>query len=147
MNNHPGPNSTFLNLVEDIGGIGRKKHESGILGNAEKNLIKIRKSIKDLPKAVGPKAMASMVISGGPSVLRRKSIEKLKELEFQGSIISADASCLSCLRRGLIPDYVVTLKLAHLIVAGESLFLFESGTNHRFLEFLGKFRAHRGRGG
>lgn len=109
MNNHPGPNSNFLNLVKDIGAISRKKHETGILGNSEKNLHKIKKSIKDLPKAIGQKAMASMEISGGPSVLRRRSIEKLKELEFQGSIISADASYIGCLRRGLIPDYVVTL--------------------------------------
>lgn len=109
MINSPGPSGDFLNLVDRIGDIGKKKHVVAILDNVAKNSSKIAKSIKQLDLPTGKKGESAIIISGGPSVLKQNSIERISQLGFEGSVISADASYISCLRRGVIPDYVLTL--------------------------------------
>jgi len=87
-----------------------KKTASLGLKHAKENLKYIKKNIKDLQKElIGKTPQPSLIVSGGPSLHRTKSLEILKEKGFKGYIVSADGSMGHCLRNGIVPDFVVTV--------------------------------------
>lgn len=80
------------------------------LAHARVNRPYIEKSIKDLAaelRMASPKP--ALVVSGGPSLHRRKHLEVLKAEGFQGHVIAADGSLGHCLRHGVVPDFVLTV--------------------------------------
>ena len=84
------------------------RHSSALgLGNAELNKPFIERTIKDLVgAAVG---RTCLIVSGGPSMMRRNSVERLKKVRDEFVIVSADGGMSHCLRAGIIPDYVLTV--------------------------------------
>lgn len=102
-------NSLFSQLITDIHGIGRNRHENHILEYAELCRPLIKKTIRDLPKLEGKKAKSALVVSAGPSVHRRGQIDLLKQNPFPGSLVAVDGSLIKCLKNGIVPDYVLTL--------------------------------------
>lgn len=89
------------------------------IDNAEKNKPFFGKTISDLPVSQKESGDAAVIIVGGPSLQRKRSVEKIAASGFTGDVISADGSIGRCLRSGLIPNYVVTLDpdyLGHRIV-------------------------------
>src|SRR3989344_4665836 len=68
------------------------------------------KTIDDLPDInhLEPEG-AAIVIVGGPSLHRKNSVAKILASGFTGDIVVADGSFGHCLRKGLIPDFVITL--------------------------------------
>ncbi len=78
--------------------------------HAVENQKYIKKTIKDLKKELGRKSLKpSLIVSGGPSLHRMKSLETMKQKGFKGYIVSADGSMGHCLRNGIVPDFVVTV--------------------------------------
>lgn len=103
------PKSKFDAVVGDIPSIGRGKHAETLLRHARENLPFVHKTLRQVPTPQGAKAASGVVISAGPSVHRRGSIQAIKESGYAGSVIAVDGSYVACLRAGLIPDYVLTL--------------------------------------
>src|SRR5262245_17606095 len=99
----------FSALVDKISGIGYELHRETLLRNARRNAPLALRSIKQLPLADERKRRAVIVVSAGPSVRRRRTIERLLESRFEGTIVAADGAYAACLRAGLVPDFVVTL--------------------------------------
>lgn len=79
------------------------RHAGENLKYIKRTILDIRKELKAVP------ARPSIVISAGPSLHRRKSLEVLKERGFKGHIVTADGALGHCLRNGIVPDYVVTV--------------------------------------
>ena len=102
-------NKVFDDTVNKIQQIGLDWHYKRLISNSKNNLTSINHSIYDLDLSDKKKKDASIIISAGPSLQRNNSIEKIKNSNFDGSIISIDASYIKCLKLGLIPDYVVTM--------------------------------------
>lgn len=103
------PDEDFLGVVGRIADIGRERHALHILEHAWQNQPKIRKSLAALEPLSGAKAESCIVISAGPSVHRKSSIQRILDSRYPGTVIAVDGAYAACLRNGLIPDYVVTL--------------------------------------
>lgn len=101
--------SHFKNLVDRLGVIGYKDLSKGLIENAKKSAVFLLRSFKDLPPLQGEKAQSGIVINAGPSLHRKKTIQRIKSCGYEGTIIAVDASYIACLREGLIPDYLLTL--------------------------------------
>jgi hypothetical protein len=99
----------FLALVEAIPKIGRARHAATLIGNARENSSHVRRSVKALPPLKGPKATSGIVLSAGPSLMRRNSIQRILNSEYRGTVICVDGAYSACLKEGLVPDFVVTL--------------------------------------
>ncbi len=103
------PNDDFLKVVDRITDVGRERHTTHVLEHAWQNKPRIRKSLAALEPLVGAKAESCIVISAGPSVHRKRSIHRILENGYTGTVIAVDGAYIACLRNGLIPDFVVTL--------------------------------------
>lgn len=79
------------------------------LKNAEANAPYIQKTIKDIKRSVNGNAKPSLLISAGPSLHRKESIETIKRADFKGHIVAVDGTMGHCLRNGIVPDYVITV--------------------------------------
>jgi len=80
------------------------------LRHARENLPYVKKSIRDLEAELKDQPRRpALVISAGPSLHRRDSIETIKKSGFSGPIVCADGAFGHCLRKGLIPHYVLTV--------------------------------------
>ena len=79
------------------------------LQNAENNRPYFVKSINDLSISHLESERPAIVISGGPSLHRKKSAGKIIASGFKGNITATDGALGYCLRNGLVPDYVVCL--------------------------------------
>ena len=101
--------SDFNTLVNEITHIGFKRHAANLLEAVKTNAPFIKKSINALPVLTGPKAKSAIILSAGPSVHRRNSIKRILQSRYKGSIIAVDGCYISCLKAGLIPDFVVSL--------------------------------------
>ncbi|MBN1870841.1 MAG: motility associated factor glycosyltransferase family protein [Candidatus Omnitrophica bacterium] len=99
----------FDRIVDQISEIGLDFHVNNIFQHAEKNSADVKRSIKQLPALKGNKARTGIVISAGPSLRKKNSIQRIFDSDYQGSIIAIDAAYIACLKAGLIPDYVVTM--------------------------------------
>lgn len=99
----------FQDLVNEIPHIGFKQHASVLLKHAKNNSPFIKKSIKDVPALAGEKAESAIILSAGPSLRRKNSLEKIKQANYKGTIIAVDGTYIAALRAGIVPDYIVTL--------------------------------------
>ena len=100
---------TFDQVYANISEISLNLHQNKILAHAEQNHLYSKRSIRDLPLPTDGKHTSALIISAGPSLNRKNSIEKIKSSSFDGLIVAVDASLIACLKEGLIPDYVLTL--------------------------------------
>ncbi len=78
------------------------------MDNFAQNIPQVRagKSIGDLPKCEGHSAL---VIGAGPSVEKRKHLDLLASSGYKGIIFSTDRMLIPCLKKGVIPNYVVSV--------------------------------------
>jgi len=77
--------------------------------HAQENLPHMTRTILDLPKAEGSHGSSAIVMSAGPSLHRRESVQRVRDLNYRGTVVVADGALGACLRAGLVPDYVVTV--------------------------------------
>lgn len=99
----------FNAIVDQVTDIGCKQHADRLIEHATLNLADLENSIKKILPPTGDKAKSGIVISAGPSVHKRKTIKRLIDAGYKGTIIAVDGAYIACLKAGLIPDYVVTL--------------------------------------
>jgi hypothetical protein len=79
------------------------------LANAERNHPRIARSVLELaetPLGVGD---AAIVVGAGPSLQRRRSLERLRASGFAGTIVAVDGALGACLRAGVVPHLVVSV--------------------------------------
>jgi|TARA_B100001964_G_C14253874_1_gene611299 hypothetical protein len=96
--------------LKAISGATLKKTAEIGLKHARENLPYIENTIRDIKKDIFDKpAKPALVISAGPSLHLKESIESIKRSGFSGYIVTADGSLGYCLRNGVVPDYVVTV--------------------------------------
>jgi len=100
---------SFSNVVHDIGGISLGLHGDALLLHAHENVSRITHTLRDVSLPVGVKAESAVIISAGPSIHKQKSIKKLLSAGYKGTIVAVDGALVSCLKAGLMPDYVLTL--------------------------------------
>jgi hypothetical protein len=86
----------------------RKTAEEGFR-HAQENLPYMTRSILEVPKPTRAKGRSAIVMSAGPSLHRRRSIQNLINLQYKGTVVATDGALGYCLRNGLVPDYVVTV--------------------------------------
>ena len=79
------------------------------LANAELNRPRIGRSVLELGRASLGKGDAALVVGAGPSLQRRRSLERLKASGFAGTIVAADGALGACLRAGVVPHVVVSV--------------------------------------
>jgi Protein of unknown function DUF115 len=78
------------------------------LANAEANRAKIGASVRELADRPLGDDDAAVVIAAGPSLQRRRSLERLREAGFRGTVVAVDGALGACLRAGVVPHVVVT---------------------------------------
>lgn len=103
--------SIGVQLVAQMADITRDRIQALALENAQKNLSMIQKgeslkSLRNESSGIGDKAI---ILAAGPSLKRKKVAEQIIESDYQGAIIATESSMLYCLRKGIIPDLVVTV--------------------------------------
>jgi len=86
---------------ERVAGIG--------LANAELNRARIGRSVLDLAETPLGTGQSAIVVGAGPSLHRRRSIERLRVSGFDGTIVAADGALGACLRGGVVPHVVVSV--------------------------------------
>lgn len=96
-------NRKELRLISDA--TLKKTAELGFL-HARKNVPYIKRTIRELKYRVGKPAI---VISAGPSLHKRESLQIIKRANFTGRIVAVDGSLGHCLRNGIVPDFVLTV--------------------------------------
>lgn len=100
--NEPSPE-----LLEKIGEATFRKTAAISLQHAELNSKLGGKTIADL--AADDDFPAAVVVSGGPSIHRRKPLDLMKRLGFKGPVVACDGALGNCLRNGITPRYVVSV--------------------------------------
>lgn len=103
------PTASFDGVVNSICDIGKALHREKVLSHARANAPYIRKSLRDLPAPSGPKSKSAMIVCAGPSLHRKQSLARIKQSQFDGTVIAVDGAYLSCVRAGIFPDFVITL--------------------------------------
>ena len=96
------------NLFDKISELTFNKTINIGLENAKLNKKYIKNTIKNLKNKITQKNVA-LIISAGPSLHLKNSINTIKNIGFDGYIISVDGALGHCLRNKLIPDFVVTV--------------------------------------
>lgn len=79
------------------------------LDNAEINRPRIARSVLELAETPLGMGDAAIVVGAGPSLQRRRSLERLRASGFPGTIVAADGALGACLRAGVVPHVVVTV--------------------------------------
>ena len=81
------------------------------ISNAQENLkyLKLGKSLKELPAAIGTEKNAALVIAAGPSIKRHNIMRRLKSSGFKGLIIATESALQYCLTEDIVPNLIVTL--------------------------------------
>ena len=87
--------------LERVGGAG--------LANAELNAPRIRHSLLELEGLRLGAGDTGVVIAAGPSLQRRRSLERFAAAGFAGTIVAVDSALGACLRHGIVPHVVVTV--------------------------------------
>lgn len=99
-------NSQELDLVAQA--TFKKTAEIGF-AHAKDNLPFMTQTILDLPAEAPGKGRSSIVMSAGPSLHLRNTVQTIRAMEYRGTLVVADGALGYCLRNGLVPDYVVTV--------------------------------------
>ena len=79
------------------------------LANAEANRPRIARSVLELAETPLGAGDAAIVVGAGPSLYRRRSLERLRDAGFAGTIVAADGALGACLRAGVVPHVVVSV--------------------------------------
>ncbi len=79
------------------------------LANAEANRPRIARSVLELAETPLGAGEAAIVVGAGPSLRRRRSLERLRASGFAGTIVAADGALGACLRAGVVPHVVVSV--------------------------------------
>ncbi|MDP3767157.1 MAG: DUF115 domain-containing protein [Dehalococcoidia bacterium] len=79
------------------------------LANAEVNRVRVGRSLLDLAETSVGTGDSAIVVGAGPSLHRRKSIERLRASGFGGTIVATDGALGACLRGGVLPHVVVSV--------------------------------------
>jgi len=79
------------------------------LANAERNRPRIARSVLELAETPLGAGDAAVVVGAGPSLHRRRSLERLRASGFAGTIVAADGALGACLRAGVVPHVVVSV--------------------------------------
>jgi len=79
------------------------------LANAEANRSRIARSVLELAETPLGSGDAAIVVGAGPSLYRRRSLERLRASRFAGTIVAADGALGACLRAGVAPHVVVSV--------------------------------------
>ena len=86
---------------ERVAGIG--------LANAEVNRPRITRSVLELAETALGEGETAIVVGAGPSLRRRRSLERLHDAGFAGTVVAADGALGACLRAGVVPHVVVSV--------------------------------------
>ena len=84
-----------------------KCHQIGFK-HAKENVSYMKNTIFDVKKE-NIKSDIGIVISAGPSLHSKKPYKQILDSEFKGTVICADGALYYCLRKGVVPDYVVSV--------------------------------------
>jgi hypothetical protein len=87
--------------LERIGALG--------LANAEKHRHLVERSVLDLAREPLGAGDAALVVAAGPSLHRRRSLERVARAGFAGTIVACDGALGACLRAGVVPHVVVSV--------------------------------------
>jgi hypothetical protein len=79
------------------------------LANAERNHPRIVRSVLELAETSLGAGDAAIVVGAGPSLQRRRSLERLRVSGFAGTVVAADGALGACLRAGVVPHVVVSV--------------------------------------
>jgi len=79
------------------------------LANAEANRPRIARSVLELAETPLGAGEAAIVVGAGPSLRRRRSLERLRASGFTGTVVAADGALGACLRAGVVPHVVVSV--------------------------------------
>jgi hypothetical protein len=79
------------------------------LANAEANRARIVRSVLELAETPLGAGESALVVGAGPSLARRRSLERLRESGWPGTIVAADGALGACLRAGVVPHVVVSV--------------------------------------
>lgn len=79
------------------------------LANAEANRLRIGRSVLELAQGELGAGDAAVVVGAGPSLSRRRSLERLAVSGFVGTIVAADGALGPCLRAGVVPHVVASV--------------------------------------
>lgn len=77
--------------------------------NAERNRARIARSVLELAETPLGAGDAAVVVGAGPSLQRRRSLERLRASGFAGTVVAADGALGACLRAGVVPHVVVSV--------------------------------------
>jgi len=77
--------------------------------NAATNRPRIGRSLLELAASPLGEGHTAIVIGAGPSLHRRKSLERLAASGYAGAIVAVDGALGACLRHGIVPHVVVTV--------------------------------------
>src|SRR5881409_3110238 len=79
------------------------------LSNAEINGPRIQRSVLELSRLRLGAGDSAIVVGAGPSLRRRRSLERLRASGFAGTVVVADGALGACLRAGVVPHVVVSV--------------------------------------
>ena len=77
--------------------------------NAELNQQRISRSVLELARLPLGEGDAAIVVGAGPSLHRRRSLERILASGFAGTIVAVDGALGACLRAGIVPHVVVSV--------------------------------------
>src|SRR5262245_66239738 len=77
--------------------------------NAATNRPRIGRSLLELAASPLGQGDTAIVIGAGPSLRRRKSLERLAASGYAGAIVAVDSGLGACLRHGIVPEVVGTV--------------------------------------
>jgi hypothetical protein len=79
------------------------------LANAEWNRPRIARSVLELAETPLGTGDSALVVGAGPSLARRRSLERLRQSGWPGTVVAADGALGACLRAGVVPHVVVSV--------------------------------------
>jgi hypothetical protein len=79
------------------------------LANAERNRPHITRSVVALGEGAVGGGDTALVVGAGPSLARRRSLERVRASDWAGTVVATDGALGACLRAGVVPHVVVTV--------------------------------------
>lgn len=107
--NKPLVDWSFEQDVQDVPTVGREHHVDVLVRHAQENLKYLQKWTRDLETLHENEKDSAIVISAGPGIHKFNSINRIKDSGYKGKIIAVDGAYFNCLKRSIIPDYVLSL--------------------------------------
>lgn len=77
--------------------------------NARENRPRMERSVLALQDVKLGEGDTAVVVGAGPSLRQRRSLQRLLDTRYRGTIVVADGALGACLRAGVVPHVVVTV--------------------------------------